>query len=492
MPRSDAAAQSCGIAPPFAHPVGPTATSARQRNETRSFGAHPNRMSEPIRILVLGGGFGGVYAAMELERRLGKDRGIAITLVSRENYFLFTPMLHEVAASDLDVTHIVNPIRKLLKRASFYQGEVEHIDLETRSVRVCHGVESPHCHELGYDHLVLALGSSVNYFGTPGAAELAFPMRSLGDALALRNRVLVSLEEADSECCAATRAGLLNFVVTGGGFAGVETIGAIHDYVRSSLRYFPNLKKEDVRMVLVHSGPTLLPELDPGLGRYTERVLRSRGVEVHLGTKVDSLGPEGVQLSNEERLPCRTLVWAAGNAPHRLVGGLPCQKERGRLLVDTYLRAAGHAGVWALGDCALVPDPRTGGFHPPTAQHACRQAKIVANNIAAALGRGRSKPFSFRTLGQLASIGHRRGVAQLLGMRFSGFFAWWLWRTIYLAKLPRLERKLRVCLDWTLDLFFSKDLVQSPAGGGPPLQPSNQRFQASAKRPLAPVGPGTG
>lgn len=445
-------------------------------------------MTEQTRILVLGGGFAGVYAAMELERRLGGRTDVAITLVSRDNYFLFTPMLHEVAASDLDVTHIVNPIRKLLKRAAFYQGEVEHVDLLRKSVRVCHGAETPHCHELAFDHLVVALGSSTNFFGTPGAAELAFPMRSLGDAMALRNRVLTSLEEADSECCAETRAGLLNFVVTGGGFAGVETIGAIHDYVLSSLRYYPNLRKEDVRMVLVHSGPVLLPELDQRLGRYAEGVLRKRGVELRLDTKVRSLGEHGVELSDGERMPCRTLVWAAGNAPHALLGTLPCKKERGRLLVDTMLRVPGFDGVWSLGDCALVPDPRTGGFHPPTAQHASRQAKTVARNIAAALGVGRARPFSFRTLGQLASIGHRAGVAQILGMRFSGFIAWWLWRTIYLAKLPRIERKLRVCLDWTLDLFFSKDLVQSPAGGGPPLGAARPRVPARPDAPMVPAG----
>lgn len=437
-------------------------------------------MSEKQRILVLGGGFAGVYAAMELEKQLGKRADVAITLVSRDNYFLFTPMLHEVAASDLDVTHIVNPIRKLLKRASFYQGEVDAIDLAARTVTVRHGAESPHSHALPFDHLVLALGSSTNFFNTPGAAELAFPMRTLGDALALRNRVLTSLEEADSECCATERRGLLNFVVTGGGFAGVETIGAIHDYVQASLRFYPNLTPQDVRMILVHSGGTLLPELDGRLGRYAERVLRGRGVEVRLETKVSSLGPDGVKLSDGELLPCRTLVWAAGNAPHALLGTLPCKKERGRLLVDEHLRVQETPGVWALGDCALVPDPRTGGFHPPTAQHASRQAKTVARNIAAALGRGRAKPFSFRTLGQLASIGHRAGVAQILGMRFSGFLAWWLWRTIYLAKLPRLERKLRVCLDWTLDLFFSKDLVQSPAGGGPDLAQARRRLAHAA------------
>ncbi|MFY9343890.1 MAG: NAD(P)/FAD-dependent oxidoreductase, partial [Planctomycetota bacterium] len=343
-------------------------------------------MSETKRILVLGGGFAGVYAAMALERAFGNDPRVAVTLVSRDNYFLFTPMLHEVAASDLDVTHIVNPIRKLLKRAQFFQGEVDAIDLRARTATVRHGAEDPHTHDLPFDHVVLALGSSTNFFGTPGAAELAFPMRSLGDALALRNRVLTSLEEADSECCADTRRGLLNFVVTGGGFAGVETIGAVHDHVLASLRFYPNLRPTDVRMVLVHSGPVLLPELDQRLGRYAERVLRARGVEVRLHTKVAGIDGAGVRLSDGELLPSHTLVWAAGNAPHPLLGTLPCGKERGRLLVDEFLAVPGFDGVWALGDCALVPDRRTGGFHPPTAQHASRQAKVVAANVAAALG----------------------------------------------------------------------------------------------------------
>ncbi|MEO6596339.1 MAG: FAD-dependent oxidoreductase [Planctomycetota bacterium] len=242
---------------------------------------------------VLGGGFAGVYAVMALERALGKKAGVEITLVSRDNFFLFTPMLHEVAAADLDTTHIVNPIRKLLTFANFFQGEVQSIDLHARTVHVRHGVEDPHGHDLPFDHIVLALGSTISFFNTPGAADLCFPMRSRGDALALRNRVLTSLEEADSECCTATRRALLNFAVTGGGFAGVETIGAIHDYVHGALRFYPNLKPDDVRMVLVHSGPTLLPELDARLGRYAEQKLRSRGAEVRLGTKVAAVTTKG-------------------------------------------------------------------------------------------------------------------------------------------------------------------------------------------------------
>lgn len=447
-------------------------------------------MSDPKQILVLGGGFAGVYAAMALERALGKRRDVVVTLVSRDNYFLFTPMLHEVAASDLDVTHIVNPIRKLLKRARFFQGEVDAINVVDRTVTVRHGAEDPHTHDLPFDHVVLALGSSTNFFGTPGVAELAFPMKSLGDALALRNRILTSLEEADSECCAVTREPLLNFVVTGGGFAGVETVGAIHDYIRSALRFYPNLKPSDVRMLLVHSGDALLPELGGRLGAYAERKLRQRGVEVVLNTKVAGIDGEAVTLSNGDRLRCRTLVWAAGTAPHPLLATLPCRKERGRLLVDARLLVPGYPGVWALGDCAMVPDPRSGGFHPPTAQHATRQAKTVAANIAAALDGGRARDFSFRTLGQLASIGHRAGVARIFGLQFSGFVAWWLWRTIYLAKLPRLERKVRVALDWTLDLLFSKELVMSPRGGGPSL--SAARRQLAAVHRHDPVGAGHG
>lgn len=434
-----------------------------------------------VRVVVLGGGFAGVYAALELERRLGRRAGVQITLVSRDSSFLFTPMLHEVAASDLDMTHIVNPIRKLLRRATFFQGDVLAVDLPGRKVTVQHGAETPHVHDLPFDHLVLALGSQTNFFGTPGVAERSFTMRSLGDAVALRNRVLESLEEADSECCAAVRRPLVTFTVAGGGFAGVETMGAINDYVRSALRWYPNVGRDDLRMVLVHSGDELLPELGPALGRYARQKLAQRGVEIRLGTRVSGQEQAGVRLSDGTAVPGRTLVWAVGNAPHPLLGTLPCPTERGRLVVDECLRVDGWLGVWALGDCALVPDPATGGFHPPTAQHACRQGQVVARNIAAALRGCPPRPFRFRTLGQLASIGRRTGVARMFGLRFSGFFAWWLWRTIYLAKLPTLERKLRVALDWTLDLFFRKDLVQCPSGSGPSLR------AAAALRGTAPM-----
>ena len=417
-------------------------------------------MEQPItkRVLIVGGGFGGVYAALELERRLRARDGVEVTIVNRDNFFLFTPMLHEVAASDLDVTHIVNPVRKLLPKTGFFDGDVEAIDMDRKVVVVSHGADG-HTHALPYDHLVVALGAVTNFFGLPGLAERAFTMKSLGDAIALRNRLIALLEEADTECCAAIRDRLLTFVVAGGGFAGVETIAGINDFVRESLRFYPNLGEDMIRMVLVHPGDVILPELSPSLGRYAARKLADRGVDVRTGTRVAAVGDDTVTLTDGTTLASATVVWTAGTTPNPLLGALPCNKERGRLLVDEHLAVPGHAGVWSLGDCALVPDGK-GGFHPPTAQHAIRQGRCIARNVVAAIRGEAPRKFAFRTIGQLASLGRRTGVAQIFGVNFSGFVAWWLWRTVYLAKLPRLEKKLRVALDWTLDLVFSKDLVK--------------------------------
>ena len=415
------------------------------------------------RIVILGGGFGGIAAARELDRAVGDDPGVRVTLVNRDNFFLFTPMLHEVAASDLDLTHIVNPIRKLFRRVTLFTGEVEGIDLERRRVTVSHG-EGHHHHELPYDHLVIALGTVTNFFGLEGLAEHACTMKSLGDAVHLRNRLIRLLEEADFECASAVREPLLTVVVAGGGFAGVETIAGINDFVRHAARFYTRLRDARLRMVLVHPGSVLLPELDPALGRYAAQKLGARGVEVRLGVKVTRATGDAVELSDGTLIRTHTVVWTAGTTGNPRVGALPCAGAQGRVRVDGTLAVPGWPGVWALGDCALVPDPHTGGLYAPTAQHAIRQGTRVARNIVAAL-RGRSpEPYTYRAVGQLAAIGRRAGVAQLFGMKFSGFPAWWLWRTIYLGKLPRLEKKVRVALDWTLDLLFSKDFVQYSTG----------------------------
>jgi NADH dehydrogenase len=415
-------------------------------------------MSKRIRILILGGGFGGLYAALELEKTLARDPDVEVTLVNRENFFLFTPMLHEVAASDLDLTNIVNPIRKMLQRVHFFAGDVESIDLLRRRVSVSHGLEHHH-HQLEYDHLVLALGSITNFYQLPGLQERALTMKSLGDAIELRNRLIANLEEADSECCGDVRS-LVTFLVAGGGFAGVETVAAINDFVRQALRFYPRLTEDLLRVVLVHPGPAILPELGEKLGVYAGSKLAERKVEIRLNTKVEGVSERGVELSDGSKIATKTIIWTAGTSPNPLLALLPCNKERGRVVVDEYLQVPEWQGVWALGDCAVVPDVKTGKAHPPTAQHALREGRVVAQNIIASVRGGELKPFRFSALGQLAAIGRRTGVANILGVNFSGFFAWWLWRTIYLSKLPGFEKKLRVALDWTLDVLFSKDIVQ--------------------------------
>ena len=410
------------------------------------------------RVLILGGGFGGMYAALEFERALARGANVEVTLVNHDNFFLFTPMLHEVAASDLDITNIVSPIRKLLHRVTFFHGEVETIDLVHKRVGVSHGHEQ-HCHSLPYDHLVLALGSTTNFFNIPGLANCAFTMKSLSDAIVLRNHLIANLEEADFECGPSLHAPLLNFVVAGGGFAGVETIAAMNDFLREAVQFFPHLREDMLRIILVSSGPVILPELGEKLGTYAQRKLAEQKVEIRSNCKVTAVTDHDVILSDGTTVPTNTLVWTAGISPHALLDTLPCQKAMGRVLVNEYLEVPGWSGVWALGDCALVPDPKTGKSHPTTAQHALREGRVAARNILATVRADRKKPFLYSTIGLLAPIGKRTGVANILGVNFSGFIAWWLWRTIYLFKLPRFEKKVLVALDWTLDVLFSKDLV---------------------------------
>jgi NADH dehydrogenase len=411
------------------------------------------------RILILGGGFSGLYTALELEKKFDRSAEIEITLVNKDNFFLFTPMLHEVAASDLDLAHIVNPVRKLLRKVIFFNGDVESIDLNEKNVVVSHG-DDHHHHDLQYDYLVLALGSITNFFNLPGLKERALTMKTLGDAIHLRNRMIANLEEADFECCTTKRKTLLTFVVAGGGFAGVETVASMNDFLRSAIRYYRHLKEEMLRIVLVHPGAYILPELGEELGRYSEKILRKRNVNVRTNIRVKSIEGEAVQLSDGTMFQAGTVVWTAGTSPNPLLSSLPCEKERGRVKVNEFLEVPGWSGVYALGDCAVITDPKTGMPYPPTAQHALREGKVAAQNLIADLSGGKKKPFIFSTIGLLASIGRRTGVARIFGKNFSGFLAWWMWRTIYLSKLPGFEKKLRVALDWTLDLIFSKDLVQ--------------------------------
>ena len=309
-------------------------------------------------------------------------------------------------------------------------------------------------------------------------------MKSLTDAVQLRNRIITHMEEASSECAAGERQPLLTFVVAGGGFAGVETLGAINDFVREAIRFYPNLKEEYVKTILVTPDKFILPELGQKLGAYAQRKLEGRGARIITGARVSALRDGNVELSSGQTLMANTLIWTAGIAPNPLVANLKVPMLGGRIAVDEYLRVPGADGMWALGDCAAVPDSLTGGFHPPTAQHALRQGRILADNVAASILGRTAKPFRFSTIGQLAAIGRRTGVARIFGVNFSGFIAWWLWRTIYLSKLPRLEKKTRVALDWSFDLVFAKDFVCVTAGGS---AYSRAAAAALSNRPAPPI-----
>src|SRR5438093_7552950 len=341
------------------------------------------RKPRKTRIVILGGGFGGVYAAMNLEKLLAADRVAEICLVSYHNFFLFTPMLHEIAASDLEITNIVNPLRKLLREVKVVVGEVHQVNLAAKRVLIsC--ASSNYLQQIGYDHLVIALGSVTNFYDLAGFADLAVPMKSLSDAIRLRAQILRHLEEANSECDHAKRQSLLTFVVAGGGFAGVETVAALNDFMREALPFYPSLCEEMLRVMLVHSGPVILPELGQDLGRYAQKVLARRGVEIRFNTRVQSMTEENVSLVDGLSIPTRNLVWTAGAVPSPLIFSLPCPKEQGRLLVYQFLQVHDWPNGWAVGDCAFVPDIRNPGkSHPRTAQHAIREGNIVAQNIAA-------------------------------------------------------------------------------------------------------------
>ena len=419
------------------------------------------------RVVIVGGGFAGMKTAEHLERELRTNASAMITLVSEANALLFTPMLAEVAGSSLEPSHISTPLRSSLHRTEFVRGRVDAIDLENRKVVLASDSATGQL-VVPYDHLVLALGSVSNYLGMANVEKLAFNFKSLLDAIRIRNRVIEMFERADREADASERAAFLSFVIAGGGFAGVELAGALNDFARGILADYPNLGPNELSIVLVHSRDRILPELSESLARYAQKKMEARGVQFRLNARLNDVRP-GVVVVSDGEIRARTLVWTAGTAPNPLLKSqsLECDK-RGAVKVDSTLNVPGHPGVWALGDCAAVNDSKTGKQCPPTAQFAIREAATVARNIAAQLRGRQPKNFHFDSLGALCVVGHQTACAELSvpfarsrSVRFSGLLAWLMWRGIYLSKLPGMERKIRVLMDWVIELFFPRDIVQT-------------------------------
>ncbi len=410
-------------------------------------------------VLILGGGFAGVYCAQRVLKRL-RGTNKRVGLIASENHMVFQPMLPEVVGGSLSPRHVVNPIRLLCKGADVFKGTVHELDLKTKSLMMDGGFHTQNI-VFTFDHLVLALGADVDLSRTPGMSEHAYLVRNVGDAMKLRATIIGRMEEANLISDEVLRRRLLAFVVVGGGYSGVETSGQIIDLLRSICRFYENVNPDDYTVTLVHGGEKLLPMLSSRLADYTGVQLTKMGVKILFNTRVKAVTAQSVVLNDGQKLSTETVVCTVGNAPHPLIiklgasGALPV--ERGHVLVDATGKVQGHAHLWSAGDCAQFPKS-TGGNCPETAQFAFRQGMLLGDNIAASINETALKSFTFTGQGELASIGHRTAVAEIFGFNFSGFIAWFMWRSIYLMKLPGLDRKLRVMAEWTFDLFFPRDI----------------------------------
>jgi NADH dehydrogenase len=402
-------------------------------------------------ILVLGGGFAGSYVARYLKRH-------GATIVSPDNFMLYTPLLPEAGAGTLEPRHVVVPLRQMCPHAELVLGRATGLDAAQRIVRI-DSLAGPF--EIAYEQLVVALGAVTRSLPVPGLLEHGVGFKDLADAIALRNRVLRQLERASIRPEAPEE---LGFVFVGAGYAGVEALGELNDLAHDALRFYPALRGVAQRWVLVDAAPKILPEIPRRLGEYAARHLEGRGVEIHVSSTLESFDGSEAVLSTGTRIPARTLVWSAGVRPHPLLEDLHLPlDERGRVVVDETLRVVGGDGIWALGDCTAVPNAKTpGAFDPPTCQHALRQARRLAKNLV-----GPPQPYGYRMLGQVATLGRHKGIAEIPGLRLRGFVGWFVARTYHLYQLPLLSRKLRVVVDWTVALFFRRDVVELSALGHP-------------------------
>jgi NADH dehydrogenase len=409
-----------------------------------------------MRIVILGGGFGGVATARHLERVWRRHPDLEVTLVSRDNFFVITPLLFEACSGRLELRHCAQPIRPGLPRTRFVEATVDRVDATRQVVRAV--ALNQATYELPYDHLVVALGASTNEGLIPGSSN-AFTFKTMADALVLRNHLIEQFERADAAPEPATRRGCLTVVVIGGGLVGVELLGELTAFADDVLRFYPRLRREEIRFLLFEAGARILPEIDQKLAGMATRVLRKRGADIRASTPVRAIADGRVYVA-DEIIDAGTIVLAAGIVPSLVAAAIPVVHDRaGRIAVDAAMRSRSHPNVWALGDCAAIPGP-DGRTYPALAQHTVREARHLAGNLQAVIEGGRPTPFLFRPLGTMASLGHTRAVARVFGMRFTGVLAWWIRRTYYLFQMPRWDRRLRIVLDWTVALFFRPDITK--------------------------------
>ena len=408
------------------------------------------------RIVIIGGGFGGVKCAWTLSRELGREQA-EVVLFDRQNHLVFSPLLAEVVGSSINPLDVVVPLRQLLPRVFCRTEEIHNIDFAKNEVEY-HGEDNQPA-RMRYDHLVIACGSVTNLNVVPGMADHAFPLKTVADASKLRSQIMAQMEQAEISTDPERKRWHLTVLVVGGGYSGVEAAGEINDLIRDSARYFHNWKPADMKVVLIHSRDQILPEISPGLREFARKKMEKAGVQMVLNARVTSTTPEGVALQDGTLLKGGTIVCTIGSSAAPVIGGLNAPKEKGRLATEPDLRVKGAVNVWAIGDCACIINALNGEVSPTTGQFAERQGRQCARNILCALRNQPTKPFRFKLLGELCSIGGHSAVADLFGMHLSGFLAWFVWRGVYLFKLPTIGRRFQVGFDWASLLLFPRDLA---------------------------------
>ena len=422
------------------------------------------------KIVILGGGFAGVECTRQLESKFGNDPEVELVMVSEDNFLLFTPMLPQVASGMIETRHIVLPIRTICKKTKFYEGRIKNIDPFGKLVNLW-GTGDKRSISIHYDFLVVALGSETNFFGMADVEKNSFTMKTLNDAVMLRNRIIDMLEQAENETNPILRKSFLNFVVAGGGFAGIETAGELMDLILDARKHYHSIHKDDLKVVVIEALPMILPGFNEKLAEFAKQKLIERGIDIKLQTAITSFDGNEVTTKSIDQNPkdpldeskvdsirTKTLIWTAGVTPVSTIQRSMLKTDRGKVIVNDYLEVQDFPGVFAIGDCALFLNPETKRPFPPTAQIAEAQAKTAAKNLIALIKNSKKEKFEYHSKGQMAIIGKRSGIATFLGMNISGFWAWLIWRSVYLSKIPTLDKQIRVLLDWVIDLFFDRDI----------------------------------